>query len=203
MSVEVRTRPAAAIAADPGVIGSVAVTAAAGVGLHTFGTVDPMHQMLSDTISTTAGAILLGVACAGLVAAAGFLAAAARHTPRPGVVRALLGLWAASLVAVVVFPTNLPGTELTMSGIIHRYGAAVAVAVPPLVALLVARTRRLRTAALVTGGMAAVYGVAHIPAIFAGAEVLPYAGLCERVLLAMVLLVVVLTSSDLKKRSWT
>lgn len=188
-------------AAGAGVTGSVAAAIAAGAALHTFGSVDAVHQMLSDTVSTPAGAALLGLACAALVAAAGFLTAAARHAPRPGPVRVLLGLWAAGLVALAVFPTNLPGTEVTTSTVVHRWGAALAVAVPPIVALLVAPSRRLRTAALVAGGMAAVYGLAHLPALVTGAAVLPYAGLGERLLLAADLLVVVLTGAHLGPRS--
>ena len=176
---------------------SVAVALAAGIGLHAVGSVDPVNQMLSDTVSSATGALLLGVACAALVGAAGCLAAAARTW----LVRLLLLVWAAGLVALAVFPTNLPGTEVTTGAVVHRYGAALAVAVPPIVGLVVARGRRLRAVSLVAGGAAVLYGAAHAPAMLTGAEVMPYAGLAERVLLGLILGVVVLTSAELRDRS--
>jgi hypothetical protein len=180
---------------------AVAVAVVAGVALHTFGSVDPVNQMLSDTVASAPGAVLLGVAGAALVVAAGFLAVGARHSDRPGLIRTLLGLWTAGLVALAVFPTNLPGTGVTTGALVHRYGAALAVAVPPIVGLVAARGRRLRTASLVTGGAAMIYGAAHAPAMLTGAEVMPYAGLAERVVLALVLTVVVLTAAELRNRS--
>ena len=188
-----------------GGLAAVGVAVAAGIVLHWFGSVDAVNQMLSDTVSSAPGAALLGVACAALVVAAGCLAVGARHAARSGLVRGLLGLWAAGLAALAVFPTNLPGTAVTTGAVIHRYGAALAVAVPPAIGLLVARTRRLRTASMVTGGAATLYGAAHLPAMLTGAEILPYAGLAERVVLGLTLLVVVMTAAALREGSeeWT
>lgn len=184
-----------------GVVASVGVATVAGAALHTLGSVDAMHQMLSDAVSTPAGAVLLAVAAAALVVAAASLAGATRHAPRRALVRTLLAVWAGGLVALVLFPTNLPGSEVTTAAVVHRWGAALAVAVPPLVALLVATSHRLRVAALVTGGAAAVYGLAHLPVVLAGTTPFPYAGLYERVLLVLTLLVVVLTSTDLNSHA--
>jgi hypothetical protein len=131
--------------------------------------------------------------------AAGCLAARVRQHGRARLLRVLLGLWAAGLVAVTAFPTSSPGTEVTTGAVVHRYGAALAVAVPPIVGLLVARSRRLWMASLVTATAAVLYGVAHPPAMLSGAEVLPLAGLAERILLVLVLLVVALTSSELRE----
>jgi hypothetical protein len=183
-----------------GVVGAVGVAATAGVGLHTFGSVDAMHQMLSDAVVTPGGAALLGVAGAALVVAAGFLAVTARHTSHPALVRGLLAVWAGGIVALVLFPTNLPGTEVTTAAVVHRWGAAIAVAVPPVLGLLVARSGRLRTVSLVTGAAAAVYGLAHLPVLLAGADPFPYAGLYERVLLALTLAVVVLLGAETGRR---
>jgi hypothetical protein len=182
---------------------AIAVAVVTGVALHLIGSVDPVHHMLSDTVSSAAGALLFGVACAALVVAAGSLAVGARRHEHARLVRVLLGLWAAGLVALAVFPTNLPGTPATTSAVVHRYGAALAVAVPPLLGVLVAHSRRLRTAALVTGGVAAGYGVAHLPAMVTGVELLPYAGLVERVVLVLMLLVVALTADELRGARWT
>jgi hypothetical protein len=182
---------------------AIAVALVAGIALHTFGSVDPVNQMLSDTVSSAPSGFLLGVACAALVVAAGCLTAAVRPHGRARLLRVLLALWAAGLVAVTAFPTNLPGTEVTTSAVVHRYGAALTVAVPPVVGLLVARSRRLWMASLVTAAAAVLYGVAHAPAMLGGAEILPLAGLAERILLGLVLLVVALTSSELRESRWT
>jgi hypothetical protein len=182
-----------------GVAAAVTVAAAAGVGLHTFGPVDAMHQILSDSVATGAGTVLLATACAALAVAAGLLAVAAGRAGRHGPVPALFGLWAAGLIALAVFPTNLPGTEVTASAVVHRYAAATAVAVPPLVALLLARTRRLRAVAVLTGAAAALHGLMHVPTMIGdGTPTLPFAGLWERFLLALVLLLVLLISVELQ-----
>jgi hypothetical protein len=179
------------------------VAVAAGIGLHTFGSVDPVDQMLSDTVSSATGAFLLGVACVALAVTAGGLALGARHSHRPRLLRVLLGLWATGLVATAAFPTNLPGTAVNTSAVVHRYGAALAVAVPPIAGLVAARTRRLRTASLVAGGAAVLFGAAHLPAMATGTEVMPLAGLAERIVLGLILLVVVLTGTELRERTWT
>jgi hypothetical protein len=119
---------------------------------------------------------------------------------RTRVLQTLLTLWAAGLVAVAAFPTNLPGTELTDSAVLHRYGAGLVVAVPPVLGLLLAASRRLRTASLITAGGAVLFGVAHGPAVLFGTDVLPYAGLAERILFALILLVLALTARDLARR---
>lgn len=175
------------------------LTVLAGVAMHLSGTVDPVHHMISDVVAEPAGAMLLALACAGLVAVAGALATvAARHGPRRRLVPALLGVWAAALVTITVFPTNMPGTELTQSAVIHRYGAALTAVVPPVVGLLVARTRQLRNAAWTTAGAAALFAAAHGPAVLLGADVVPYAGLAERLLFALILVLLVLIGRDLR-----
>jgi hypothetical protein len=191
---------------------ALAVAVVAGLAMQAFGSVDPVNQMLSDTVAAWPGALLLGLACAALVVVAGCLAIGAgpAGSVRARVLHALLALWAAGLVAVAVFPTNLPGTELTDTAVLHRYGAALAAAVPPVIGLLVAASRRLRTAAQVTAGATLLYGAAHGPAVLFGADVLPYAGLAERILFALILVVLALTARDLAGRaenreraSWT
>jgi len=180
---------------------ALVVTVVAGLAMQAFGPVDPLHQMLSDTVASWPGAVLLGLACAALVVLAGCLAVGAgpARSVRGRVLQTLLALWSAGLVAVAVFPTNLPGTELTDSAVLHRYGAAVVAAVPPAVGLLVAISRRLRTASLITAGAAVLYGAAHGPAVLFGADVLPYAGLAERILFGLILVVLALTAGDLKR----
>ena len=166
----------------------IAVAVLAGLATHLAGGgVDPIRRMHSDSVASVPGAVLLGTACAALVVVAGALAAMARRGRRARVVVPLLTAWAAALVAIVVFPTNPPGTELTNAAVVHRYGAALTAVVPPIVGLLVARTRRLRTVSWLTAGAAAVFGAAHAPAVLSGADVVPYAGLAERVLFGLIL----------------
>jgi hypothetical protein len=183
-------------------LAALVVAVVAGLAMQAVGSVDPMHQMLSDTVASWPGALLLAMACAALVVVAGCLAIGAgpARSVRTRVLHALLALWAAGLVAVAVFPTNLPGAELTDTAVLHRYGAALTAAVPPVLGLLVATGRRLRTAAQVTAGAAALYGAAHGPAVLFGADVLPYAGLAERILFALILVVLALTARDLASR---
>jgi hypothetical protein len=183
-------------------LAALAVAVVAGLAMQAFGPIDPVNQMLSDTVASWPGALMLGLACAALVVVAGCLAVGAgpaRSAPAR-VLHALLALWAAGLVAVAAFPTNLPGTELTDSAVVHRYGAGLVVAVPPVIGLLVAAGRRLRTASLITVGGAVLFGVAHGPAVLFGADVLPYAGLAERILFALILVVLALTARDLARR---
>lgn len=172
-------------------------TVSAGVLMHLTGTVDPVHQMISDAAGSGPGTLLLGIACAGLVVVAGALAAAARRGRHRRLVPALLAVWAAALVAITIFPTNLPGTELDTAAIIHRYGAALTATVPPIVGLIVARTRRLRTAAWLAGGAAMLFGALHGPAVLLGGDVVPYAGAAERVLFALILVLLALTGREM------
>jgi hypothetical protein len=176
----------------------IAVAVLAGLATHLAGDgIDPIQRMLSDSAATVPGAVLLGTACAALVVVAGALAATARRGRRGRVVVPLLGVWAAALVAIVVFPTNPPGTELTNAAVVHRYGAALTAVVPPIAGLVVARTRRLRTVSWLTAGAAALFGAAHAPAVLSGADVVPYAGLAERVLFGLILVLLWQTAHDL------
>jgi hypothetical protein len=188
---------------------ALVVAVVAGLAMQVVGPVDPVDQMLSDTVSSWPGALLLGLACAALVVVAGCLAVGVgpSRSVRARVLHALLALWVAGLVAVAVFPTNLPGTALTDAAVLHRYGAALTAAIPPVLGLVVATGRRLRATAQITAGAAVLYGAAHGPAVLFGADLLPYAGLAERILFALILVVLALTARDLADRkedaSWT
>jgi len=208
---------------------SLGVSAVAGVGLLVVGNADPLNEMLSDAVRTVPGALLLMVAACGLAVSGMWLLAGVRRAlPRARAVSWLLGVWCASLVAVAFFPTNLPGTEPGTTAVVHRVGAALMAALPPLIALLVAeaagrraeagrvgllgaggqveagrvglvradgrveagRVRLLRAAGLAALAACVAFGVAHVPAVLFGVELFPYAGLAERILLALVLVVV-------------
>ncbi|MEV6493509.1 DUF998 domain-containing protein [Actinoplanes sp. NPDC051633] len=179
----------------------IAIAVLAGLATHLAGGgIDPIHQMLSDSVMSVPGAVMLGTACAALVMVAGALAAMTRGQRRARLVVPLLGVWAAALVAIVVFPTNPPGTELDNAAVAHRYGAALTAVVPPIVGLLAARTRRLRTVSWLTAGAAGLFGAAHAPAVLFGNDVVPYAGLAERVLFGLILVLLWETARDLSAR---
>ena len=178
---------------------SIAVAVLAGLATHvTGGGVDPVRHMLSDSAVSPAGGALLGAACAALIVVAGTLAAAGGTHHRSRMVAGLLAVWAVALATIVLFPTNAPGTELTTTAVVHRWGAALTAVVPPMVGLLVARTRRLRTLSWLTAAAAAVFGAAHAPAVLWGAGVVPYAGLAERVLFGLILALLWWTADDLR-----
>jgi hypothetical protein len=180
---------------------SLGVSTVAGMGLLAAGDVDPFDEMLSDSIRTWPGAVLLMLAACGLAAAGAWLLAGARRAlPRTGPVTALLTVWCVSMLAVAFFPTNLPGTPPDASAVVHRFGAGLMAGLPPLIALLIARlaahmaemgrVRLLRAAAVSTLAACAAFGVVNGPAALFGQGLPPYAGLTERILLGLVLVVI-------------
>jgi hypothetical protein len=170
----------------------------AGIAMHFVGDgLSPIHNMISDAATTIPGAILLGISCAGLAVVAISLAAMARHHPRARVLSPIIYLWVAALVVIVAFPTNTPGTALTNSAVVHRYGAALIAVIPPIVGLIVAKTGRLRTISWWTAGSAALFGAVHVPAVLQGTDYVPYAGLAERVLFGLILTLLWQISTDL------
>lgn len=196
---------------------SLAVATAAGTALLVAGEVDPLNQMISDSIRTVPGAVLLALSACGLAAAGAWLLAGARRAlPRNGMLTALLMVWCASLVVVVVFPTNLPGTAPGTAAVLHRIGAGLMAALPPLIALLVARlagrraesapVRRLRTVGWSALAACAAFAVLNGPAALLDRGLPPFAGLAERILLVLVLVIVGLCARvlDGEERSrWT
>ncbi|WP_045743682.1 DUF998 domain-containing protein [Actinoplanes rectilineatus] len=183
-------------------LAGLVLSAAAGAGMLVTGGVDPMDQMLSDVVGSPAGAVLLAFsACALAVSAAWIAVGARRSLPRDPRLTGLLTCWGAGLVGVAVFPTNLPGAPVTVDAVVHRGSAAVVAVLPPVIALLVAQSagsRALRAAAFTTMAACAVFGAVNAPAFLGGTGLPPYAGLAERLLLAMVLLVTALTAYTVK-----
>ncbi|GAB3854856.1 hypothetical protein GCM10029963_48550 [Micromonospora andamanensis] len=180
---------------------SLGLGTAAGAGLLLVGDVDPVDQMVSESIRTVPGAVLLALSACGLAAAGAWLLAGARRALPPAwPLTVLLSVWCVSLLAVVVFPTNLPGTEPGVAAGVHRLGAALMAALPPLFALLIAklagrgadpaRGRWLRAAGWSAFAACVMFAAVNGPAVLLGQGLLPFAGLAQRVLLALVLVVV-------------
>ena len=159
------------------------------------GRVDPAVQPVSDYVAVPGGAALLGLAAVALIAA-GFAGAVTLPTPS----RRLLLLWAAAVLLVAVFPTNLPGHPPDVSAFVHRWAGALVFALPPVAGAVAARTAGARRLPLLVASIAAAvtagaFLLAHAPHVLAGAETFPYLGLVERVayLALLVQLVVVAT----------
>ncbi len=195
---------------------SLGLSTLAGGGLLVVGNVDPVDEMLSHSIRTMPGALLLAVASCGLSATGMWLLTGARRALRNRTLSILLTVWCVALVAVAFFPTNLPGTPPDAAAAVHRIGAGLMAALPPLIALLVAelagrraesgRTRLLRAAGLSTLAACVAFGAVHGPAVLLGADIPPYAGLSERILLVLILLVVGLCAWVIQgeeKARWT
>lgn len=183
---------------------SLALATVAGAALLVVGDVDPVNQMLSESISTVPGAVLLVLASCGLAAAGIWLLAGVRRAFPPGgltgLLTVLIGAWPVSLIALAVFPTNLSGTEPGVAAVIHRGAAGVMAVLPPLFALLVAHLAGRRAAtgrvrALRAAGWSAVvaclaFALVNGPAVLLDQGLPTYAGLAERILLALMLVVV-------------
>ncbi|MDY7088553.1 MAG: DUF998 domain-containing protein [Actinomycetota bacterium] len=196
---------------------SLALGTAAGMGLLLVGDVDPVDQMVSESIRTVPGAVLMALSSCALAATGAWLLAGVRRVLPPAwPLTVLLTVWCVSLVAVVVFPTNMRGTEPGVAAVVHRFAAALMAALPPLFALLIAklagreadpaRVRRLRVAGWSTLAACVAFAATNAPAVLLDQARLPLAGLAERVLLALVLVVVGLCAWALegKERSrWT
>jgi hypothetical protein len=109
------------------VLALIAQTIMAGLTVGFAGPVDPLRDPVSDYAWHRGGRFLFTLAVLLLLAAAVTLAVAARLAalPLPPRVIVLFGLWAAGLVVVAVFPSNVSAADPTTSGSIHRAGGAV------------------------------------------------------------------------------
>lgn len=168
----------------------------AGLTVGFAGPVDPLRDPVSDYAWHHGGRFLFTLAVLLLLAAAVTLAVAARLAalPLPPRVIVLFGLWAAGLVVVAVFPSNVSAADPTTSGSIHRAGGAVLFASLPSAAWalsirLRSEARWLGVAPLVRRG--AVAGVVTATA-FGVAQVVGWlpAGLLERLALLAEFLII-------------
>ena len=192
-----RSAAPAAWAGDSAVLGAMIVALVPMGLLHLLGStaVDPVTAPISDYVAVAGGYALIGVsavalAVAGLVLAAGLGAARLPGARRVG---SVLVVWAAALTVVAVFPTNVPGTPVTVTAWVHRLGGAVVFGLLPVIVALVARSgaRDAHWASVVPGlrRWAAVSGLLTL--VFLG-PALPGIGTVQRLMfvLTAVLLVV-------------
>ncbi|MBP2340679.1 hypothetical protein JOF41_006857 [Saccharothrix coeruleofusca] len=159
------------------------------------GRMDLFAQTVSDYIALPAGALLIGIAAAGLVTAG--LAATSTAT---AVVRRVLLAWCAAVALLAAFPTNLPNEPVHLSGQIHRCAGALVFILLPVAGVLAARSAGARRWDLTIATVIAAIGSAafllpHVPHILAGTDLPDWLGLAERgALVALAALLLRLTA---------
>lgn len=178
-----------------GVIGALVPV----VALHLMGAgrVDLLSQTVSDYVALPWGGLLLAVSALGLVLAGARVAHMALRGRLPGArsVAWVGAVWVLALVLVATFPTNVDGAPPGTAAVVHRWAGAVVLALPPVLALLVARGAAARgtrvTGLAVLTAVTAVVDVAfllsHVPIVVLGSPGFPLLGLVERVLYALVI----------------
>lgn len=169
--------------------------------LHVVGStvVDPVGATISDYVAVPGGYTLLGVSSVALAVAGWLLIGGVRaaRLPHARTATGLLLAWSAALLVVAVFPTNDPGTPVNVSAWVHRLGGAVVFGVLPVILTIVARHARdaehwsgaapaLRVWAGTSAACTAVFLVSQVPVGFGLGPALPWIGLFQRLLFALV-----------------
>lgn len=159
---------------------------------------DPDFSQLSLTVSDYAVADRGGVTDWAMVTFGASALALLLALDRPRrLLTAILGLFATAMIVAALAPTD-PGTDLTLTGTIHRYASIAAFAALPTAGLLLA-DRFGRLAALIRGLVAAssVFMLAMLGSAVLADRV--WIGLAERLLLgAGVILLGVLAAGALR-----
>ncbi|MCW0214202.1 MAG: DUF998 domain-containing protein [Pseudonocardia sp.] len=208
-----RTRGAPPATSDPlpVVVASAAVAVGSVGALYVAGALhrprfDALALTVSDYVVLPHGYALLAVAAVALAAAGVALAAAARRVARTArAVPVLLLSWSAALLLVGVFPTNPPGVPADLAAGVHRYAGGWAFAALPIAVWLLGRAldhRALRGLAVGAGVGAGAFLLAHVPIVLgidiAGSPGFPLLGGVERVLYALVVVVLLGTARALR-----
>ena len=201
-----RSAAPAAWAGDSAVLGAMVVALVPMGVLHLVGApaVDPITATVSDYVAVPGGYSLIGVsavalAVAGLVLAVGLGASRLPHAATAG---GMLVGWSAALMVVAVFPTNVPGSPVTVVAWVHRLGGAVVFGLLPVIVALVARLAAgaahwssavtgLRRWAVVSGVFTLVFLAGQVPVGFGLGPVLPGIGLVQRLMFAMAMTLLV------------
>jgi hypothetical protein len=200
-------RPAGRVgwAGESAVLAAVSVALLLMGVLHVLGStvVDPVSETISDYVAVPGGYTLLGMSTMAMAVAGVLLIGGVRaaQLPRARTVTGLLVVWSAALVVVAVFPTNDPGTPVTVSAWVHRWGGAVMFAVLPVIVALVARRAAaaehwapaapaLRVWAWIGGACTGVFLLSQIPVGFGLGPALPWIGLMQRLLFGLVMVLV-------------
>lgn len=174
------------------------------------GSVNPLAQTVSDYVAAPDGYALLAVSAAALAFAGLFVAVAAWRSRLPGapVLAALTAAWVVGLGLVAAFPTNVAGAPADVSAVVHRWGGALVLGLAPVLALVVARglvARGERPVLLVrltvaTAALDAAFLLGHVPIVMLGSPGFPLLGLVERVLYALVIVLLPVIARALRPR---
>ena len=114
--------------------------------LSATGPVEPTTWTISDYVVTLPyGTPLFGMTTGALAIGALALTRGLINISGTRAVRALLSVWAAAMLALSIFPTNMRGTPQDVSSNVHLIAGAVVFAVLPAIGLLVARRQRAIT----------------------------------------------------------
>ena len=140
----------AAVLAQPAKVALVAAVAAVPpitvLHLSATGAVEPATWTISDYVVTLPyGTPLFGMTTGALAVGALALTRGLVAVSGTRVVRVLLAVWAAAMLGLSIFPTNLRGTPQNVSSNVHLIAGAVVFAVLPAVGLLLARRQRAMT----------------------------------------------------------
>ena len=145
-------------------LGAVGVAVAATGYLHAMAgpEVDPVSHTVSSYVHAVGGPEVFAVAAVSLAAGAValFFGLATAGVPLDRGTRGLAGVWCASLLLVAVFPSDVPGTEVTVTGAIHNWaGGSVFLCLP---------AAAWRMSSALTGAWEVVAGVIRFFAAGAG-----------------------------------
>jgi uncharacterized membrane protein len=190
---------------------AVAVVALAFLHLDGVGAVDPVRQMISDYVALPGGYALLGVAAVALAVAVALVAAGLRaaRLADPSTPAVLLGAAGGGLAAAAVFPTNDPGTSAGLVADVHRLAGFVVLVTLPLATWLIAR-RAARTPSWrasapalrwVAGAVCLLSGaflLGNVPIVISDSSVFTALGAVQRVLYAMVMVVLLLLARAIR-----
>jgi Protein of unknown function (DUF998) len=171
------------------------------------GTLDPLSRTISDYVFLPGGYALLGVAGLALAVASIVLAAGLRRgaLPDAGPPSALLMSMAGALALVTVFPTHDPATTAGLVSTVHRAAGGWVLVVLPQALWMIARRARtapgwtaaapmLARCAAATAASSAAFLVFLLPIVIGGSPGFPLLGGVQRVLYAVVMLVLVVTA---------
>ncbi|GAA2691766.1 hypothetical protein GCM10010428_68530 [Actinosynnema pretiosum subsp. pretiosum] len=176
--------------------------------LSSGGTISPVQNTISDYVSVSGGTWLLGFTALALaVGSIALLVGMVRSgLPRRGPVAVLIGLWAAGLAVVAVFPTDPVGAPTSVTGLVHRYAGAVMFASLPIAGWLVSRaflpSPLLRRLSILAGFASGAFMLSHTAVLGAGSG-LVLLGLFERVLFVVLYALLFTLAAALSRREGT
>ncbi len=138
--------------------------------LSATGPVEPTTWTISDYVVTLPyGTPLFGMTTGALAIGAVALTRGLVAITGTRTVRVLLAVWAAAMLGLSIFPTNMRGTPQDVSSNIHLIAGAVVFAVLPVIGLLVVRRQRALTGrsstTIVTKWISVISGVLSLALI--------------------------------------